>query len=49
MKGGGERKERSHHSCSSINLNIYERRFIMAYTIGVATAFCFTGVLFYVL
>jgi hypothetical protein len=30
MKGGGERKERSHHSCSSINLNIYERRFIMS-------------------
>ncbi len=35
MKGGGERKERSHHVCISINFNIYERRrFILAYTIG---------------
>ena len=34
MKGSGERKERHHQSCISINFNIYERRLIMAYTIG---------------
>ncbi len=33
MKGGGEWKERYHLYCT-ININIYESIFIMAYTIG---------------
>jgi len=33
MKGGGEWNEQYHSYCT-INFNIYERRFIMAYLIG---------------